>query len=511
MKVKVNGEKIELSSGSTIRDAIRLAEAPYLPGCVISLVKGKEEVERYVNKYRFKTTSGSIIIELLKNSPPELVKTWKKHYKDFKGLRIRWTTSQEVAVGPLTTDLIPSREEYSYDRWDVIFSLSGFTADATHIIFNKDKHEAVYGVPEGTDGVFAKIVGGKRTIMNLTDEDHILDVKPVVERKSIVNSAAITDLDTTLEDGNQIFTYIQIQSDARSPQSVEQLFALGKNDKIRVDYDSNSFLGFYGLQKLKRDVEYIGQRKRGAVTLRNNGKGIGRIYIYREDRVSTPSHNLLGTVEHGIQLIDMAREGDEITLKTSPNRIMALSMTQIEAEELLKTLGIKHIRDGVTDDDAMIVIQEPKLTMDIVSKGELKTTGINADELVYLELNDLAPRSNWYFRKITGLLDSPVGSLKVQFAYPGMNLVMFYGDSREAIGLVPENTPQNKVEMGSIGITNMSRRHIGMVGMRFEENEEFGPTAEPFEGTNIIGKVVKGMENLDKYKQGEIVYVTTKI
>jgi putative methanogenesis marker protein 3 len=448
---------------------------------------------------------------LIKESSPELIKIWKKHYKDFNGLRIRWTTSQEVAVGPLVTDLTPSRDEFSYERWDVIFSLSGFTADATHLIINKDKHKAVYGVPEGTDGVFAKVVGGKRTIMNLSDDDHILEIKPVVERKSIVKSAAITDLTTKLDEGNQIYTYVEIKADSRSPQSVEQLFALGKKGKIKVDYDSNTFLGFYGLQKLKRDIEYIGQRRRGAVTLRNQGKGIGRIYIYREDRVSTPSHNYLGNVAKGIQLLDMAEFGDEITIKTIPERIMTLSMTQIEAEEFLASQGIKQVRDGATDDDAMIVIQEPKLTMDIVGAGELKTIGINPDELVYIKLNNLAPRSSWYFRKITGLLDSPVGSLKIQFSYPGMNLVIFYGDSREALGLVPENIPHKKTNAGDIGITNMSRRHIGMLGVRFEDNEEFGPTGEPFEGTNIIGQVVKGMKNLDKYKQGGTVYVTTKI
>jgi UPF0288 family protein (methanogenesis marker protein 3) len=49
-----------------------------------------------------------------------------------------------------------------------------------------------------------------------------------------------------------------------------------------------------------------------------------------------------------------------------------------------------------------------------------------------------------------------------------------------------------------------------MVGVRFEDNEEFGPTGEPFQGTNIIGRVVKGMEHLEKYKEGDTVYVTRK-
>ena len=43
-----------------------------------------------------------------------------------------------------------------------------------------------------------------------------------------------------------------------------------------------------------------------------------------------------------------------------------------------------------------------------------------------------------------------------------------------------------------------------MVGVRFEDNDEFGPTGEPFYGTNIVGKVVKGLENLEKFKEGEL-------
>ena len=56
----------------------------------------------------------------------------------------------------------------------------------------------------------------------------------------------------------------------------------------------------------------------------------------------------------------------------------------------------------------------------------------------------------------------------------------------------------------------MSKRNIGILGVRFEDNIEFGPTGEPFNATNILGKVVKGLENLEKFKEGETVYVTNK-
>lgn len=510
MLIKVNGQEVELPEGSTIQDAIQKTQAPFEAGSVLGLIKGKEDVERYVNKYRLKTTKGSIIIEILSTAPQELINTWKSHYHLFKNLRIRWTTANEVAVGPIVTELQPTHEENDYDRWEVILSLSGFTAEATHIIFSKSKHSAVYGVPPFNRGVFARVVGGKRTIMKLTDEDHIQEVKPVVERKSIVKSAAITNLETELSAGNEVFTHILVKTTDKSPQSAEHFFALAEKGKMRVDYESNSFLGFYNLQGLEVPSEHIAQRRRGTITLRNTGKGIGRVYIYREDRVSTPSHNLVGTVDLGMELLDMADEGDMVTVLTDPQRIMTLSMTQEEAGELLSQQGIEQVREGAVDDQDIIVEQNPHFTMDILQEGKVQTWGVPREQLIHIELNDKSPRSNWYFKKITGLLNSPVGSLKVHFAFPGMKVMMFRGSPGDAKGLIPENNPKNCVKSGEIGITNMSRRHVGMIGVRFENNDEFGPTGEPFAGTNIIGRITQGLENLEKYNEGDIVYVTEK-
>ena len=105
MFVRVNGEKIDLPEGSTIKDAINAVNAPYIEGCVLSVIKGKEEFERHVNKYKIKTSKGSIIIELLENSPSNLVEVWKKMYKEFENHEVRWTTSNEVSLGPIEQPL----------------------------------------------------------------------------------------------------------------------------------------------------------------------------------------------------------------------------------------------------------------------------------------------------------------------------------------------------------------------------------------------------------------------
>lgn len=512
MLVKVNGHEVELPESSTIKDAIQTTNAPYMEGCVISLIEGEKEFEKHINKYKIKTSKGSIIIEMLNDkSASKLVDVWKKNYKKFENLKVRWTTSHEVAMGPIKTDLEPTRQEFSYEDGDVILSLSGFTSESTHIILSKEDHSGVYGVPDFNKGVFARITGGRRTVFKLEDRDVILSVEPVVERKTIIKSAAVTDIDTPIFEGNQIFTYVQVKPSLDSPQSVEHFFAMVEEGKIKIDYESNSFVGFYQLHGLEKSPELIEERKRGTVTLRNTGKGVGKVYIYREDRVATPSHSIIGEVQMGMQLLDIAKKGDYVTVRSDPGRIMSLSLTQKEAESYLKKYGVSQIREGLKDDDALVVVQEPKYTIDILKEKQVKTYGILKEDLIEIQLNnDNAPRSSWYFQKITGLLDAPIGVLTVHFAFPGMKVMMFEGNSKEAKGLIPENTPKNCVKAGQLAITNMSRRHIGIIGVRFEDNDEFGPTGEPFNGTNLIGEIFKGMDSLEKLKEGDVVYVTER-
>jgi len=84
---------------------------------------------------------------------------------------------------------------------------------------------------------------------------------------------------------------------------------------------------------------------------------------------------------------------------------------------------------------------------------------------------------------------------------PGMKVVMFKGEKSEAKGIIPENTPTGCVKAGELGVTNMSRHHVGLIGVRLEDNDEFGPTGEPFNATNIIGRITKGLKMLKNLKK----------
>ncbi|KZX14349.1 methyl-coenzyme M reductase-associated protein Mmp3 [Methanobrevibacter curvatus] len=507
MLIKINGEDFEIEDGSTIAEAIDLANAPYNEGCILSLIKGKKEFEENINKYKIKTSKGSIIIALLENKNlSDAVETFKSNYNEFSNSHIRWTTSNEMAVGPIVSKLKPSTEEYTFKQWDVILSLSGFSADSTHILMFKEDTTGIYGVPQNTNGVFAHVIGGKRTLKLLEDSDEIYSIEPIVERSSVLDTASISDLDTILNDGNELFTYVLVEPNSNSPQSVEHLFSLIDDDTLSVDYDSNSFLGFYKLHGLKKIPEEVTARKRGTITLRNDGVGIGRVYFYREDRVISNAHTAIGHVKKGMELIDMAKKGDLITIKSNPDRILTLDLTQSEASKFLDSKNILHEKDGLLDDDAVVVIQDPAFTMDIIKEGKVKTFGINKNDLALIKLESNAPRSILYFKKLSNLIERPIGQLKVFFAYEGISTIFEKKDS-ESKGLVPENTPENHVDAGVLALTNMSRKNLGLIGVRFEDSDTYGPTGEPFTGTNIIGKITTDLDVIKKLKSNDILYI----
>ena len=509
MLIKINGEEVEVADASTIQDVIAETNAPYTPGSIICLIKGKKELEKNISKYKIKTNKGSIIIQLDESEEAKpLVDVWKSQYEDFVDLDVRWSTSTEVAVGPIVTDLEPTSDEFKYFEGDVVLSLSSFSNESTHLIMLKENTTNVYSVPPYNKGIFARIIGGKKTLDNLTDDDKVTGIEPIIERSTSTDMASVSDLSTVLEEGNELYTYISFNINDDSPTCVEHLFSIIKDGRIKVSYDSESFIGFYDLAGIDKPKEDTTQRTRGTITVRNTGVGVGRVYIYRENRVLTPNHTTVGKVVNGMEIIDIAKENDFITVQAEQQRLMLLNKTQKEASEILSQAGVEHMIDGLVDDDAVIVEQSPRHTIDILKEGRVITKAVKREDLCTIKFVDNAPRSVRYFKYISGLLENPVGKIKVHFAVPGMHIVIFEGDKKLAKGLVPENNPVEKVIRGQIGITNMASKSAGLIGIRFEDNYDFGPTAENFEATNIIGDITSDYDHLEELKEGVEVYVT---
>ncbi|WP_406535403.1 methanogenesis marker 3 protein [Methanobrevibacter sp.] len=509
MLIKINGEELDVAEASTIQDVIDETNAPYTPGSIICLIKGKKELEKNISKYKIKTNQGSIIIQLDESDEAKpLVDVWKNQYEEFVDLDIRWSTPTEVAIGPIVTDLEPTSDEFKYYEGDVVLSLSSFSNESTHLILLKANTTNVYSVPPYNKGIFAHVIGGKKTLEKLTDDDKVTGIEPIIERSTTTDTASVSDLSTVLEEGNELYTYISFEIDEQSPVCVEHLFSLMKGGRIKVSYDSESFLGFYDLAGIDKPKEHTTLRNRGTITVRNKGVGVGKLFVYRENRVLTPNHTTVGRIVNGMEIIDIAKENDFITVKSEQQRLMLLNRTQAEATKMLSEVGVEHMIDGLVDDDAIIVEQIPKHTIDILKEGQVITKAVKKEDICTIKFTENAPRSVRYFKYLSGLLENPVGKIKVHFSVPGMHIVIFEGDKKLAKGLVPENNPVDKVIRGQIGITNMASKSAGLIGIRFEDNIEFGPTAETFEATNIIGEVTSDYDSLEKLKEGVEVYVT---
>ncbi len=509
MLIKINGEEMDVADASTIQDVIEETNAPYTPGSIVCLIKGKKELEKNISKYKIKTNKGSIIIQLDESDDAKpLVDVWKNQYEEFVDLDIRWSTPVEVAIGPITTDLEPTSDEFKYYEGDVVLSLSSFSNESTHLILLKENTTNVYSVPPYNKGIFARVIGGKKTLEQLTDDDKVTGIEPIIERSTTTDSTSVSDLSTVLEEGNELYTYVSFEIDEDSPVCVEHMFSLMKDERIKVSFDSESFLGFYDLAGLEKPKEDTTQRTRGTITVRNNGVGVGKLYIYRQNRVLTPNHTTVGRIVNGMEIIDIAKENEFITIKSEQKRLMLLNKTQSEATKILSEIGVEHMIDGLIDDDAIIVEQEPQHTIDILKEGRVITKAVKKEEMCSIKFVDNAPRSVRYFKLLSGLIENPVGKIKIHFSVPGMHIVIFEGDKKAAKGLIPENNPVDKVIRGQVGITNMASKSAGLIGIRFEDNSEFGPTAESFEATNIIGDITSDYDHLEKLKEGVVVYVT---
>ena len=90
-------------------------------------------------------------------------------------------------------------------------------------------------------------------------------------------------------------------------------------------------------------------------------------------------------------------------------------------------------------------------------------------------------------------------------------MVTFQGDPKEAAVLLPERTFEPISQKGEIGVTNMSRPNHGIIGIRLDQSEEFGPTGEERYGTNIGGRMQSDIGTmLSGLKEGDIVYMAER-
>ncbi|MDD1775943.1 MAG: methanogenesis marker 3 protein, partial [Candidatus Methanomethylicus sp.] len=390
---------------------------------------------------------------------------------------------------------------------EITLSLSGFSNENTHLVFSKRLHAGSYASPKGC-GVFGRIVYGRHLLNLLKIGDRIEKIDPVIETKVAADAVVKATPDYVVQEPVQIFTHLKIDLEPNSPLAGEHAYNVFEPKYITVSRRTSRFVACDDYRVTSLTSEKIDLRKRGTVTVRTEGNDSGSLYVYLLDVPIGSSHTKVGHISSGLDLADVAGVGDKIAVVVEPKRLDILGKTHDEARELLEKHGIKMKRSGDSSDTALIAQHNPQNTLDIYKKGEVDCFGISQSQLVMVRFfYDSAPNSIRYFKRVTGLELRRFGLLKVYFSTSKMDMILFKGDEALAKGLLPENTPTGSVNTGVIGVTNAVKKFTGMIGVRFTTSDRFGPTAESFEGTNIIGEVIENLEMLKGLKDGKEAYV----
>ncbi len=499
MYVELNGVNVELPQGvTTLRDVIESTRTEYHEGLVVGIVKGRRSQKlEIVKEYAIQTSKGEIKIEI--NDDTKLL--WFENYEKFIGSKVHWSQPLVASIGPVVTNLSVDRNEREYQRWDVVYSLGGFDNSNTYLSFVKRRHIASYG----THAAVGKTTAGKNVLEKLENGDVIQKIEPIEQWELVTDKFTTSDLDLKLDNGMEIYTYVKVELSRDASEGVEHFLALVKDGYFRVDATTNSYALSSRLKGRSCPFEIRDVRSEGSVTIRTAGSSFGNVYIYKKDASSNPNHSVVGYVSEGLEFVKLASAGQQLKVVTDPVRIMFLGKKYDAVEQEMKKFDLEVEKIGYAGDDAIIVSQIPLNTVDILKSKKVLTSAIPGNDLVKVELFDVtAPKTVSYFRTVTGLRDNPVGSLGVYVTYG--KTIIFRSQTQEKFELVPENLPVEIVKNGEIGVTNQAAKHAGLVGVRLEDNNRYGPTGEKFSGTNIIGRVIEPRA-LKDIKEGSMIYV----
>jgi putative methanogenesis marker protein 3 len=501
MKIKLNGSEVVVPDGASIAEVVK--GQPFVEGGMVSVARSMEQVRKETAEFEITTNRGSFVLEL--NSSP-LAKKWKTLIQALVGKTVRWHTSKVTAIGSFPTDLVLDRTPARLRRFDCFLALGGFDPKTTYMMIARLDHEGVYGL---ANPVVARVTRGRHVLTKLQEGDAITKVEPVVMELTSKDAFATNELTRKLEDGMSVETYVGVKLDKRSPVACEHLLVAAEKGFLPVNEKSQTFTAASNRMDVSLIKEHSEVRQKDMVTVRNQGGTMGRIYFYNVRRQISPSHSTAGMVSNGRELIRLAPSGSKVTVVTDPARVMVVGLTQSEAQKNLEARGLKQARTGDAADDSIVVEQEPELTMHILEEGAVETFGVHPEKVVNWELfRDKAPNTVRYLEKISGLDHKPIGAIKVHFTFEDMPMITFEGEASLGASIYPENIYEGKYFRGDIAITNMSRPNRGLLGLRLQDSEEFGPTGEEPTGTTLIGRMRSDIETMmHGIKEEDIIYI----
>jgi putative methanogenesis marker protein 3 len=498
----LDGERLTIAEGSTLAGILK----NHPTGCSVAIIRPATQEQAKTGSLAISTTAGQITVELSGDhaaflESPALVPQ----------LLLHWHDRYAAAFGPFPSDIHPTRKPHLYERGDVILGCGGYDPARSYLLFSKSRHSADHGADE-SGGVIGTVVSGKGVLDRWSTGDKFLKIEAVISWADTSRSFTTSDTALVLEDGMQVVTRVAVVAQGFSPEkilteaatSVEHMLLALQSGRFVVDRATSTHIT--DLRRAGTEVprEYRHPRREGAVTVRATGKAAGGVFIYRTDVPSSMVHSIVGQVVQGIELVRLAQEHDVIAVSVQPERIDLLGLPVQRAKEIALARGFTLVIDKDTG-ERIVVSQDPGTTLEVLAGRKATVTTAPSDKVIDIELDDAhAPVSCGIFRSITGLVEHDAGMLPVFMKFD--DVVLFRPTIPTGIKINPENVPVGEAPAAGIGITNDSRKNTGLVGVRLSANREFGPTSEPFEGTNMIGRVID-TEKLKKVKEREKVYI----
>lgn len=460
------------------------------------------------SRFVLTTSGGEIVLELLE----------KKRLADLTlglgkaELSIQYEDVNKLSLGNFRVEGTPVYGERQLEEGDVFLDMAGMDRDATCLIFSKRRHRSSYSAVLG--GKIGRVVAGQSVLKTLTIKDKVTAFGPWTgpSEDRAIAFKKISNLGTMItKEGTMVCSTITARLLDGTPETADMLMHSLRDGTMRIDGASGTFVSTNALVGLRVRESNSMPRVRGAISVRNDGNGQGRMYFFKRPRLEATSHTMVGRVVSGAALLDLAEEGDLVSIMLEPRRISVVGMSQADAEEKLFARRIRQVRKGCVDDDAIVVRQSPRYTMEITRTGSVETLGLRSDRLVRMRLfQKEAPESVRYLLAATSLSLDPIGSLSVLYRYTStVGAILMRGDVGRTVrhSIPPENTP-SLVRRGDVGITNSIKGRMGSIGVRIDASEDYGPTCESLEGTNIVGKIKEdSLRLLVAAKEGEVVFI----
>ncbi|PKL69617.1 MAG: methanogenesis marker 3 protein [Methanomicrobiales archaeon HGW-Methanomicrobiales-1] len=501
--IHLDGERLETGEGGTLASILSGHET----GCCVAIIRPAIKEKAKTSSLAITTTAGEVIIEVQGQAAAFL-----ESPGIIGQLGLHWTDRYATAFGPFPSGIRPQRKPHLYDRGDVILGCGGYEPARSYLLFSRVRHSADHGADE-SGGVVGTIVSGRAVLDRFSSGDRVTKIEPVMSWADTSRSFTTNDLSLVLEDGMQVVTRVKIMAQGYTPDkitteaagSVEHMLLALHAGKYTVGRATSTHIldqRLAGTEDVPR--EFRRPRREGTVTVRSAGKTAGGVYIYRADVPASLVHSVVGQVVQGIELVKLAKEHDIFSVSVEPVRIDLLGLPFSRAQEICAARGVTLVSDK-QDAERIIVSQEPWTTLDVLAEKAVKVTTAPLEKVIDIALDDVAaPLSCDVFRRVTGLIQHDAGMMPVFFKFD--DVVLFKPMIPPGLKLIPENMPTDEAAAAALAITNDSRKGTGLVGVRLSANKEFGPTSEPFEGTNIIGRVID-TDKLKKVREKETVYI----